>query len=193
MNKHFKWSLILGVSLVLQSCTIAHYQIANKLHTHAGIKSKNSCNISYHISIDTNPRQFTRKPQYNDDQLKKDNEVYVQSTEKVFTDHGCAVQKVEIAEEADFKIEITQSPLWSALPQEWLTGLSFGAIPSWGTREREYTFGFNDIKLKKEHIYVIDNKSYNHIILFPVFWITFVTLDKGDVYAEALSNFLENS
>jgi hypothetical protein len=39
----------------------------------------------------------------------------------------------------------------------------------------------------------VDTKSYNHLILFPVFWINFFTLDERRVYKDALTNFLEHS
>lgn len=193
MHKYFNCSLIAILSLVLQSCTIAHFQISDKLHVNTPATNNALCNIRYFISVRANPRQVTRKPQYNDDQLKKDAEAYIRATEAIFVNHGCVVHKVAKSEEANFKIDIMQSPFWSALPQEFLTGISFGAIPSWGTREGEYEFGFTNIELMKEHTYTVDRKSYNHIVLFPVVWINLITRDKFEVYADSLANFLESS
>lgn len=193
MHRYFNWSLIAIVSLALQSCTIEHFQISNKLRATTAARTNALCNVRYFISVNANPRQNTRKPQYNADRLKKDTENYIRATETTFAGHGCMVHRVEKSEEANFKIDIMQSPLWSALPQEFLTGLSVGAIPSWGTREGEYWFGFSNIELMKQHTYIIRRKSYNHIILFPVVWINFITQDKVDVYAESLANFLESS
>lgn len=192
VNKYIQWSIIALVPLFLQSCTIAHYKIRNTLPTDAALTTLDSCNVRFHIVVSADPRRFSRKPGYKDAALKKDTEEFVQSTEKVLGQQGCTVAKVENAEEANFNIEI-----WESAPSgagiEFLTGLSAGVIPSWGTSEGEYKFTFTDLASAKDHTYLIDEKSYNHITLVPVSWITFVLLDKQAIYKKALANFLESS
>ena len=36
-------------------------------------------------------------------------------------------------------------------------------------------------------------KSYNHIVLFPIFWISFFTLDESKAYQTAPTRFVEGS
>ena len=70
---------------------------------------------------------------------------------------------------------------------------TFGLIPSWGTRPNEYTYTFSNISNGASHEYSIDNVSFNHLVLFPVFWVTFLTLDESKEFESALENFIENS
>ena len=105
----------------------------------------------------------------------------------------CNATYVEKDDDATLEIHIKHLSQLSALPQEWLTGLSFGLIPSWGTRESEYTYSFKEKSTGKSHTYMVDSKSYNHLILFPVFWVSFFTLNEKRVYKNALTNFLEHS
>lgn len=75
----------------------------------------------------------------------------------------------------------------SALPQEWLTGLSLGLIPSWGTRPAEVRFSFS--QESRTAAYVVDHKTVNHLVLFPVFWITIFLTDEGKAFENALADF----
>ncbi len=77
-----------------------------------------------------------------------------------------------------------------ALEQEYCTGLTFGLIPSWGTRPNEFCYTFELVGEKAAHCYYIDGKSYNHVILFPLFLINLITLDESRVYRKALHNYL---
>ena len=81
----------------------------------------------------------------------------------------------------------------SALPQEWLTGLTCGAIPSWGTRYGEFKYRFENTPRQTSHTYFVDRPAFNHIIVFPVFWVSFFWPDEIDLYKKALANFLDNS
>lgn len=57
----------------------------------------------------------------------------------------------------------------AAAPQEWLTGLSFGIIPSWSTRhELKIVFElFDDDVVIKKWEYLPKNLAINHLIFFP--------------------------
>jgi len=118
---------------------------------------------------------------------------YYESTKEIFNKIGCSANYVENEKAANFKIKVVRYKHLSALPQEWLTGLSFGLIPSWGTRENEYQYTFENVNKNKANTYYVDKHSFNHIILFPIFWVSFFTIDEDKVYKEALTNFIEGS
>ena len=116
---------------------------------------------------------------------------------KVLNLHGiCEVPLVGLneAESQHLSIEITEYGNGGALPQEWLTGLSFGAIPSWGTRKGMYTYQLTYYKNRKyvrEVKYSIDQKSYSWIVFFPFFWINFFTLlEPYEYYKQGITEFM---
>jgi len=193
MNTYRTWSMIAAVSLWLQSCTYtptsifqySHYEIANKLQTEMAVNNNDSCDISYQIYY---YRDDVYYPEIIFDDAVLSKEDYVRSTEKIFSDLGCVVRRVHKAEEANFKIVIEHPPI-RRLYQRDLAEASLGLIPTWGTRERVSTYGFNSINLKKEHAYIINEKFYYHLILIP-FPGKFSGISS---YEAALSNFLEHS
>jgi tetratricopeptide (TPR) repeat protein len=192
MSNFRSWVIGALSILLFQSCSIVHYQVRNELHDPSD-GFKGACNIQYFVSVEGIPRQITRTPTYDEERLKKDKDEYRHATQEILTQKGCTAEVVETEKDANLKIHIIISPFWSALPQEWLTGLSFGLIPSWGTRPGEYVYVFEDKDAKKGHSYFIDQKTYNHLILFPLIWVNWITPDRIDAYQKALTNFMESS
>lgn len=117
-------------------------------------------------------------------------ELYKQTTIATCKLYGYGVTYVPDINSADIAIHIQISPYPYELPQEWLTGLSFGLIPSWGKREDEYIYRFAD-RSGKIVTYHVDEKSFNHLIDIPFFWISFFFLDEQRMYRKALAAYLE--
>ena len=193
MGNAIKLVVVLITALLLSSCTVAHYQIRNSL-TNASQEHSKPCDIKYSLDITSGSRTNTFGVRDSkEDEMQKLRRKYIESTKKVLNKNGCTATYVITEGEANFKVRVERLRNISALPQEWLTGLSFGLIPSWGTRPSQYIYTFDDTETKKQNIYYIDEKSYNHLILFPVFWVTFIMLDEFNVYEKSLSNFTEGS
>lgn len=195
MESARKWVVVFIATLLLQSCTVAHYQIRNKLSGNPSHEHGEPCHRRYSVSItsgsytDTLGNRESKK-----DELQELSNEYIESTNKVLNQNGCATTYVEREEDATFKVRVERLlDTNGALAQEWLTGLSFGLIPSWGTRKRLYIYTFEDTKAKTKHRYIVDDKSYSHLLLFPIFWVNFITADELKVYEEALTNFTEKS
>ena len=179
-----------SVILILQGCTVAYYKTDDELNSPMASINHGKCNIKYLLSINA-PKDRYR---FGKRELVKNVESkYINSTEKVLNEAGCYATQASSREEANFMINVRVSPFRGSLPQEWLTGLSYGAIPSWGTRPNVYTYTFSNIENGSSHEYSIDNVSFNHLVLFPVFWVTYFTLDENKEYENALENFIENS
>src|SRR5256885_3429976 len=179
-------------TFALQSCTIAYYDLRNELEGDA--KPKSSCAFKYSVILTSGRYTNTFGVRETEkERLQKEKERYVADTRDVLIAKRCDVLYVERDEDATLQVRVEHLAYISALPQEWLTGLSFGLIPSWGTRTSEYNYSFNNKSSGKSHSYTVDTKSYNHLILFPVFWINVFTLDESRVYKDALNNFLERS
>ncbi|MCG3115666.1 MAG: hypothetical protein LLH30_08320 [Candidatus Manganitrophus sp. SA1] len=192
MDKNRGYLIAIIFSLLLQGCSIAYYQIRNELSSPPSAEKKEKpCNISYFISVQADPKPAYNKQRYDEERLEKEKNAYIQATQRTLTKEGCIANSVEVKEEAQLRINILISPILEALPQEFITGLSFGIIPTRGTRPSEYVFTLEDVTNKREHSYIIDNQSYNHLFFLPVFWVNLFTLDEIKVYKKALSNFIE--
>ena len=111
----------------------------------------------------------------------------VTATERVLKERGCTFRRLEQKIDATLKIHVQRSRYTGALPQEWLTGLSLGLIPSWGTRESEYSYSFMLEPGARGHRYTVDTFSISHLLLLP---FGFFSPDDSAVYRDALRNFL---
>ena len=105
--------------------------------------------------------------------------------EQVLLEQQCAAGGSPAGDALQIKVEEMQQ--LSALPQEWLTGLSLGLIPSWGTRPAELRFTFT--QGSRSAAYVVDDKRVNHLVLFPVFWLSFLLVDNEAEFERALNDF----
>ena len=186
--------LVVGLAaLALQSCSIWRFELRNKLEN-AG-PGRPSCEVRYSISVasaEKNQSVDGRKAQER--LLRKARDKYVADTGDVLREKGCRAAYVEHNDEATLEIRIEHLSRPHTLPQEWLTGLSFGLIPSWSTRKGEHAYSFTDKASGTSHRYTVDAKGYNHLILAPLFPIWVFRLDKDirSVYKDALKNFLEH-
>jgi hypothetical protein len=185
MKSPWRCAVILVFALMLSSCTISHLQIRNKL-SKSPQQYSSPCNIKYSVDV-------TSSHETKGNRLQKLSDKYVQVTGEVLSKRGCTAIYVQTRGEADFRVRVNRSISYGALPQEWLTGLSFGIIPSWGKRTSQLTYSFEDTRTKKKHDYHIDQKSFNHLVVLPVVWVNFITLNQSRVYRRALVNFLEGS
>lgn len=86
----------------------------------------------------------------------------------------------------------------AAAPQEWLTGLSLGVIPSWATRhELKLTFDlFDDGASVRHWEYMTKSLWINHLLVFPIAIFQMTTSDderKGTQLAVATKHFMGTS
>jgi len=176
----------------LQGCTIGYYDLHGELQT--ALTSKAPCDIKYFIALESSSYTNTfGEKEAAQKHLAEEKAHYVTATQDLLTKRACKAALAETENEATLGVSVQHQAFLSALPQEWLTGLSFGLIPSWGTRRSTYIYTFKDKPTGRSHSYSVDSKSFNHLILFPVFWISFFTMDESRVYKEALANFIEHS
>jgi len=189
-----KLNLLALVCLIvmLQGCTITYYELRDEITPKVASGKGVGCDFNYSLTMDDYRRFRTIGNQPNP-RAAEDLDKYIKATQAVFTQKGCKAIKIEEKDKAEFKIDVLRAPQLSALPQEWLTGLTVGAIPSWGTRYGEYEYTFENKLLKKNHKFLVDRPAFNHIIVFPIFWLSFLWPDEIELYKKALTNFLENS
>ena len=184
--------VIVCLSVMVQGCTITYYELRNEIAHKASSEKASGCDFTYSFTMDDYRRFRTIGNQPNP-RAAKDLDKYMKATQAVFTQNGCKANKIEDQDKAEFKIGVVRAPQLSALPQEWLTGLTAGAIPSWGTRYGEYQYSFTNVPKNNNFTYFVDRPAFNHIIVFPVFWLSFFGTNEIDLYKRALTNFLENS
>jgi hypothetical protein len=194
MKRRIKITVSILVSLLFSACTIANYQTRNMFNNTGPLVHNEPCDIKYTFVITSGSRTNTYGVRdTKEDQLQELKNRYIESTEKVLKNHPCAIAYVEDGDQANFKVRVERMRDLSALPQEWLTGLSLGLIPSWGIRPNTFVYTFDDTKAGKYHSYYIDERTYNHILLFPIFWVNFLTPNEFDVYEKSLINFVQGT
>lgn len=183
---------VLCLSIFVNGCTITYYKLRDEPASSASVNKGDGCDFNYVFLMDDYRRFRTIGNQPNP-RAVEDLEKYMQATEKVFAQRGCKANKVEDLDKAGFRIEVVRAPQLSALPQEWLTGLTAGAIPSWGTRYGEFTYTFTNVALQKKKSYYVDRPAFNHIIVFPFFWLSFLGPKEIELYEIALTTYLTRS
>ena len=191
MSKNILVLLIFVLIPLLQSCSISYFRHQDKLLDKGNNLRSLDCEINYSLNIKSTlaTNSFgTIENTKNSNNIKSD---YRSSVERVLENHNCVVKYETDQANSNFQIFINDSPNISALPQEWLTGLSFGLIPSWGKRPAELSFEFIDKISMSSKTYIIDTISINHISLFPIFWLTFFTLDDKKMFEQSLAHFIK--
>jgi hypothetical protein len=109
------------------------------------------------------------------------------ATSSVFNEKGITPSFVENQQDADIQIQITRDSFYT-LPQEYLTGLSLGIIPSWGTRKGKFEYR---IVTSTAKIFInIDETTYNHILLMPVCLVELPFVFDTDIYKKALNKYI---
>lgn len=178
-------------SLFLSSCSIITYDIRNELPE---VENGESCKIAFTLDLQSGHSTNSFGNQAHENEVLKElEENYIKTTLNTLNSLGCSSKQAKNISESNFTINVSRQLQLSALPQEWLTGLSLGLIPSWGTKYSQYVFTFTHEGSGKTHSYQIDQNNYNHLILFPVFWVTFFTTDEQRAYTNALTNFIKSS
>ncbi len=183
---------ILFLTALLQGCTVAYYDIANPLRSNTQPIAISSKTVSYAIDLElvASNEKKTIPRAYATQQLDVLKSEYAQSTQEVLKQFGFEAQQVTHRNQADLSIRILINPYFHTLPQEYLTGLSFGLIPTSGVREQQFLFTF-DYPSSRSYSYIINEKSYNHLLLTAALPASLIGLDKQRIYQKALSNFFK--
>lgn len=91
------------------------------------------------------------------------------------------------------EIKISESSLGGACVQEYLTGLSFGLIPSWCTRPDLYKFDFTlnkDNGFCRQRTYSVSATAVSHLVLIPFALFEPENRPLG-IYQASLKDFLQ--
>ena len=177
----FRHSTI-AIAVLISGCTVGWLDLRTESKTSSGWQCPLALTVNLTSGYTTNtfgPKE--EKP----DRVREQEQRYRHLAEQVLRERQCVLK--EGAEGEILSIEINEMQHLSALPQEWLTGLTFGLVPSWGTRPAEIRFSFSQEPRKAA--YLVDDKRVNHLILFPVFWVSFFLMDKEKEFENALNDF----
>jgi len=186
--------------LMLPACSISYYKVDNyrlsdSLEMRSSIETSKLHEIRYFVNIISKSKQFAWDQDYREESLQKNKKSFMQVTQTAFEEKGYRALLVDSEEDADYQITIRFSSHMNAssLPQEWLTILSFGIIPSWGTRDSEYVYTFKNRNSGRKNSVVLNRVSFNHLIFLPVYWINTLSLNEINIYAKSLEYFIESS
>lgn len=191
LARFFQSTLLVLAALFLGGCTIVSYNLQDEL---PNTKNIASCDIAFTLNLQSASHTNSYGSRaHNVERREALKEKYIKSTSSTLKDLGCNARHAANGAESNLNIRVTRRLQSSALPQEWLTGLSFGLIPSWGTKPDQFRFSFTDRDNDRTYAYRVDEKVYNHIFMFPVFWMSFFTADEQKAYTNALSNFIKSA
>lgn len=181
-------------AILLQGCTVGWYSLRWEQNSSLSNKSNAwACPTNYEIEVKSShyTNTFGEKNARTEHLAKVQNELNA-ATVAVLTELGCNLDGSEIMDQSySLKITVTEQNFASALPQEWLTGLSLGLIPSWGTRPDRWKFQFS--LGENSQAFYVDDTRFNHIIAFPVFWLTFPLMNVESEYKASLRDFAKNA
>lgn len=182
---------ILLTSLLACGCSVVTYDLRHEL---AEVRHPGHCEIAFALELKSgHGTSSLGATTHEPEEVERIRRGYVDRTVDTLDGLGCGAGEASGDVEPNLSIIVDRQLQLSALPQEWLTGLSFGLIPSWGTKYGQYTFTFTNADTAHTHTYVVDQRDYNHLVLFPVFWVTFFTANEHRAYANALANFAKSS
>jgi hypothetical protein len=191
--------ILLLFSLLLSSCTTGSLTLKNKisktptfpLSPHTKIK-KDIPEMIFFIKIDGRKYFRTMVSEFSEKDMKELTNAYTKATKKVLKEkHFHPIQTFNQAK-SDLVINISLTPFVGSVGVEYLTGLSFGVIPSWVTLKKQYNFDFKYSKTGQEHKYWVNAFRFNHWVVFPIWWTLFLADNQYDKYKEALLDFIEN-
>jgi len=179
--------IVLISFLLIQGCTVGYYTTEDMLSVSE--TDHNTCEVIYHIEV--SPKEPERISGERLESWKQEKlSLYEAATKEVLESNNCTYKKAQTKSNANLNINVMVSINHEALAAEYLTGLSLGIIPSWGTRQDFYSYDFSH--LNNQHSYSIDDVRFNHLIAFPVFWISFLTMDESNIYEDCLDNYVKS-
>jgi hypothetical protein len=182
---------LVTILIILQGCTVGWYTLRDSSgNVRIDRLAKKICPAEFELNVNSSryTNTFGKKDSHPDHLLELEQK-FRSATDKILNKHGCFDEAVTSRDNArKLNIEVIEQIYLSALPQEWLTGLSFGLIPSWGTRPERWRFKFSISGLKRE--YVVDDTRFHHLVAFPVFWISFSLMSVMPKYEQALEEFI---
>ena len=160
-----KWVVALIAALLLQACTVANYQVRNKVSNVSPHKLSDPCDIKYSISLSSSShfrtntqgvRHFAAEGNEERDFKNK----YIEATKEALNKNGCSATYVENESNADIKVRVDRSVDLGDRGDALAGGLTFGLLPIFGTREGQFTYTFENTKSKTTHSYIVDENYY---------------------------------
>ncbi len=184
--------VLISALIALQGCTVGWYSLRD---SDGNVKVENIaervCPTEFELKVRSSryTNTFGGKESRSDYVLEIERKLRL-VTENTIKTHNCSgLGEINSLGSNKLNVEVIEQKYLSALPQEWLTGLSFGLIPSWGTRPEQWKFKFESSGISKE--FVVDDTRFNHIVAFPVFWLSFPLMNVESKYEKALVEFIK--
>ena len=172
--------LLVLAATFLTGCTVGWLDLRKIDAAEAAWNCPSSAAVTYSRANFTNTFGANQADSKHNQEMARRYELIAK---EVLNELGCSTA----GQGSPLVVKIEQVQYLSALPQEWLTGLSFGLIPSWGTRPAEAQFTFEHGE--KSAVCVVDDTRINHLVLFPVFWVSFLLVDYEREFRQALRDY----
>ena len=153
--------IILAALMIMGGCTVATHDLRDELEANS---MPADCNLTFSLQLNssTHTNSLGESP-HKKEALAKLEKKYISSTAEALENIGCKSKHASQNDKANLSINVSRQLYLSALPQEYLTGLSLGLIPSWGTRPDQYIYTFTNLNNGKTHSYHVDQNSYLYL------------------------------
>jgi hypothetical protein len=188
-NRSFLLILIVLGFLFLQGCTVGWLVMRPEKEMVTPVAWNCPVNVVIKYS-GGNERRNGELQEYDIVKSKKKEDAFRRTTFELLKKYKCnAVEGSRITSGEQLEIDVEERQFIYAVDVEYLTGLSFGIIPSISTRPAELRFRFR--QGGRDSTYVVDEKRFNHLIATPVFWLTFLLENEQGRFEEALEEFMK--
>lgn len=178
-------SLVLVPALLLfSSCTLITYHLKKPSPAEGLAGCPGGPTATFHITLSGDRENDVAW------QEKRTAE-FVRTTEELLAKHDCGANRVSSSDDAGLRIDVEYRGAYAGTrPQDWLTGLSLGLIPSWRTEKDVWSISFEDSSSGIRTRYSVDELDVSHLILTPFVWVSFIQKDGEREYKKALNNYL---
>jgi hypothetical protein len=141
--------MFLFLSLLLPSCTLINLSLENEIKGEGSTQDKSvkkgeGKTLKFSILVEGRKYLRTMVSEYSPERMKRITDEYTQQTIQVVLENG--YKPIEVTANADLEINILHVPHIGAVAVEYLTGFTFGVIPTWPTRERQIYIEFENTK-----------------------------------------------
>jgi hypothetical protein len=163
------------VIFITSGCSIERYTMSPKIEATTVQRLVSQESVSYQFVYYT----------YLNEQARKRHEAHLRSL------IASAIQKAgyrvgDTERGKSLHVSMARLP-YRTSPQDWITGLTFGAIPTSTTRKGIVQIElslYNDSKLTAHKVYCVDSHTFNWILMVPVIWLNGFTYNQPDRYLE---------
>lgn len=172
-------TLLLLLIIFFHGRTVGNYK-SHGLTKGTVTSGQKDCKISYFIEVEG----------FHKDRSKNELTKYSERAEKIMESLHCKSVRLTEPMQNGLLINVQYGGHGGASPEDFITGLTLGIIPSRTTRNNMYIYSISDGANSKD--YSLDQVSYSHFVLFPFIWVNILADSEYDHFGYVLADFIKH-